>query len=263
MHPVLWSLFGFEIPSFGVMLACGFLAGLLLAIWRAPRYQGTSDELLTWLPMIMLGGIAGAKLLFFIYYPQQFLADPLKTLLYPGGLVWYGGVAGGLLVIGLWCCRAQRSLLSVTDWLAPSGLLGLAFGRVGCFLSGCCFGKPCDVSWLQIVAVQYPVAHPTHPNWVHPVQLYESGLALLLMAMLLWLAKKPVGKQRGFISGGFLLGYALIRFVLEFYRGDALNVASTGVSASQWISLIGGLIGLALMIRATWRASQQQAQPVA
>lgn len=261
MHPILFTLFGVAIPSFGVMLALGFLSGIGLGAVRAKQFGTTVDELLTWAPLLMLGGLIGAKLLYFVYFPTAFWANPLGTLLYPGGLVWYGGVGGALVVLTLWCWRENRALLTLGDWLAPSGLIGLAFGRVGCFLSGCCFGSPCATAWLEGVAVQYPVGHATHPLWVHPAPLYESALALALLTIILWGVEKSTARNTvaGRTTGVFLVGYGLIRFGLEFLRGDALNVAATGVSASQWISVMASVVGAWLLWRtfySDWRQHQ-------
>lgn len=246
MNPILFRFGDLAIPSFGVMLALGFLAALWLGSVRAPKFGRTTDDLLTWAPLIMAGGLVGAKLLYLMYYPVAFANDPIGVLLYPGGLVWYGGVAGAIIVMLVWCWRQQLHLLTLGDWLAPSTLLGLAFGRVGCFLSGCCFGAPCALPW----AVLYPVGHPTHPLFVHPAPLYATGLAVLLMGSMLWLERAfpSWAAQRGSISSVFLIGYGAIRFGLEMVRGDVLQpVDGFALSASQIMSVMAMAVGVWLL----------------
>lgn len=261
MHPILFQFGSFALPSFGVMLALGFLCGLTLAILRAPRQGIAADDALTWFPLLMLGGLIGGKLLYLAYFPEEFLAHPVATLLYPGGLVWYGGVAGAIVVIALWARRSGVSFLQLTDWLAPSLLLGLAFGRIGCYLAGCCFGAPCSLPW----AVQYPVGHPTHPAFVHPAPLYESGLALLGMDILLIvgvLLKLPQPHRRGLMTGLLLIWIGVVRFGMEMLRGDVITpVNSVPLSASQWFSLMAVVAGLGFIWR--WKALGYHAQQYA
>ncbi len=254
MHPILWQFGNVSIPAFGVLLAMGFLAAIAMGVWQAKRYALPAEAMLQLAPLLMLGGLLGGKLLYLLYFPDLFLAEPLATVLYPGGLVWYGGVAGAAVVVWVWASLNQRPLLRVMDWLAPSALVGLAFGRVGCFLSGCCFGAPCVLPW----AVQYPVGHPTHPALVHPAPLYESALALLGVLVLLGISRGPkVSNRRGLRAGVLLVWLGMVRFVMEHVRGDTIQpIEAVALSASQWMSLLAVITGGVLV----WWALKQPEQ---
>ncbi|MDH4378607.1 MAG: prolipoprotein diacylglyceryl transferase [Vampirovibrionales bacterium] len=271
MHPFLlqwmapWGLV--SIPSFGVMLALGLLFGGAVMAWRAPKLGLTADAIWQWLPWVMLGAIVGAKGLYCLYEWDRFVLSPLPLLLYPGGLVWYGGVAGALAVLGLAAQQQQVSFLTLTDVFSPGALVGLAFGRVGCLLSGCCYGGvvnasalPATLQWLTATAIVYPLGHVSHPWPVYPAPIFESVGALLLLGVLLvWEKRFPQLLQpTGRWSAAFLVGYGFLRFGLEFIRGDRLVLPwlGLGLSASQWMSLAGIGIGLCL-----WTLSQPRTSP--
>lgn len=215
---------------------------------------------------LVLAGLVGARLTYFLFFPTLFWANPVQAMLANGGLVWYGGVAtvlGLLVVVRSWLPMPALSLL---DALAPPAGVGLALGRLGCLLAGCCYGGPCPTEWAW--AVHYPLTHPMGGVAVHPVPLYESAGALLLSAGLLeWerRASKPTTSkptkgtnakhfgpavQPGQVAGAFLLGYSLLRFGLEYWRADRLVwLESLDLSASQVISLAAAVLGAVLLLR--------------
>jgi len=265
MHPFLlqWMApWGWvSIPSFGVMLALGLLCGGAVMAWRAPKVGLSADAIWQWLPWVMLGAIAGAKGLYCVYEWDRFVQSPLPLLLYPGGLVWYGGVAGALGVLGLAARHQRVALLTLTDVFTPGALLGLAFGRIGCLLSGCCYGcvvnagaLPTALQWIAATAIVYPAGHASHPWPVYPAPVFESlGALMLLGGLLLWEKQSPARLQpTGRWSAAFLIGYGLLRFSLEFIRGDRLVLPwlGVGLSASQWMSLAGIGAGLCLWVLA-------------
>lgn len=266
MHPFLlqwmapWGLV--SIPSFGVMLALGLLVGGGVMAWRAPKAGLNPDIIWQWLPWVMLGAIVGAKGLYCVYEWERFIASPIALLTYPGGLVWYGGVAGALGILwlagrSLTTQQQQVSFFRLTDVFAPGALVGLAFGRIGCLLSGCCYGcvvnpsiLPPTLQWLTATAIIYPVGHASHPWPVYPAPVFESiGALILLGLLLLWEKRSPHSyTPTGRWSAAFLVGYGLLRFGLEFIRGDRLVLPwlGLGISASQWMSLAGIVAGICL-----------------
>jgi len=244
MHPILWQGFGFALYSYGLLVGLGILSGTGLAYARMKKRFGNADFLIPWMIVVMIAAFFGARALHAVYFPDLFWEDPLRFIFKTGGLVWYGGffAAFGTFLLLAW--RSAYPALALTDALAPGALLGLAFGRIGCFLAGCCFGKPCATEWL---AVRYPeLAHPTHGLAVHPVQLYESAGALVLLGLTLLIEKKIKGD--GLATGLFLAGYGVLRFILEMLRGDTIQVEA--LSASQWISIGSFIIGLILILLA-------------
>jgi phosphatidylglycerol---prolipoprotein diacylglyceryl transferase len=245
MHPIIVTVLGWSLPSFGLMLALAFVSACYWTARRAKRPL-TADYAIEATAVMMLGALLGARILYVVFFPAVFWANPIGTLLNPGGLVWYGGMVGGILAVLAYTRWRRLPFLQLADAMTPPTALGLALGRVGCFLSGCCYGAPSQLPW----AVVYPVGHITHPLHVHPSPLYEALTALLIMAWLLWLER--TGKATaGSLLGWFMVLYGVARFGLEGLRGDRLawlNTMGLTLSASQVISLGGGMAGLVLLL---------------
>jgi phosphatidylglycerol---prolipoprotein diacylglyceryl transferase len=246
MHPILFQMFGLTFYGYGLMVGLGILGGVALIQHRMAKRFGTNTMVLPWLIGVVVAGLLGARLCYALYYPELFWANPLEFMLSSGGMVWYGSLFSGLTVLLLLAWRSIYPTLAVLDAVLPGALVGLALGRVGCFLAGCCYGKPCPTEWY---AVHFPESHPTHGQAVVPVQLMESLGAIVLLALIYALEKRyPANtKIHGLASGTFFLGYAILRFVLETQRGDAILVSA--FSASQWMSLALGVVGAVLLVR--------------
>lgn len=246
MHPVLFQAFGLSFYSYGLMVGLGIISGIGFIQTRMHQRFGEPTPVLPWLVAVVVAGLLGARLFYALYYPELFLANPVGFMLSSGGMVWYGSLFSGLAVLWWLAWRSAYSALAVFDAMLPGALVGLALGRIGCFLAGCCYGKPCPTEWY---AVHFPLEHPTHGLAVVPVQLMESLGALLLLGLILALEKRNTAKTpvHGLASGLFFLGYAILRFVLETQRGDAILLQA--FSASQWMSLGMGILGLVLLMR--------------
>lgn len=242
MHPILLEVFGLKVYSYGVLVALAFLSGIVLMVYRAQKAGDNPDTYLEASVWFIIAGIVGARLFYFLWYPQVLLADPVGALFSQGGLVWYGGVIAVLIAALLYAIIKKISLFRFMDIIAPSAALGLAIGRIGCLFSGCCFGSACALPW----AVHYPAGHETHGLPVHPVQLYETGLMLVAMFLLLYLDRKK--SFDGVTTGWFFILAGLVRFVLEYIRGDRLVwIAALDLSASQMISIGGILLGIMMI----------------
>ena len=242
MHPVLFHAFGLTIYAYGVLVALAFIAGFTMITRRAAKAGENPDDYLEAALWFIIAGIGGARIFYFLWFPQVFFANPLGTLLSSGGLVWYGGVIGVLLAILIYTRLKKIDLFTFTDIVSPAAALGLAIGRIGCLMAGCCFGSACALPW----AIHYPVTHETHGIPVHPAPLYETALMLLVMALLLRLDRnKPF---RGFTTGWFFILAGIVRFAVEAVRGDRLVwLAGLDLSASQVVSLLGTLLGLGIL----------------
>lgn len=247
MHPLLFDLFGLKIHSYGVLVAIAFLVGFALMGYRAKQIGENPDDYLEAGLWLIIAGIGGARLFYFLWYPQLFFQNPIGTLLSSGGLVWYGGVIGVIIAILLYTRIKKMSLLLFGDLLSPSAALGLAIGRVGCLLAGCCFGSPCTLPW----AIHYPHTHETLGAAVHPTPLYETGLMLIATVLLLKLdQRKPF---IGYTTAWFFIIAGIVRFLVEYVRGDRLVwdvpiIATLNLSASQVVSLIGIAGGILLLM---------------
>ncbi len=222
MQPEAFRIGGFPVHWYGVLVALGFMAGLWTASRRAPLSGIASERILDLGPWLLLGTLVGARLLYVItFWNEQFAGRPLTDWLkiWQGGLVFYGGLVGASLAYIAYARIRKLPLWVGADVLAPSIALGQVFGRIGCLMFGCCYGKVCHLPW----SIRFPADHPTHPvNGsalpVHPTQLYESILCLGLYAGLAWLYRHK--KFDGQIFAGFLAGHAAVRFFVEFFRGD-------------------------------------------
>ena len=173
-------------------------------------------------PWLIVGVIIGARTLHVIsYWKERFANEPWTEIfmIHHGGLVFYGGFIGACLATILYARRKKVPLWKFADVLAPSIALGHAFGRIGCLMTGCCFGKVCSLPW----AIHFPVGHATHPSdspgiGVHPTQIYESVLNFSLYLFLAWLFRRK--KFDGQIFAAYLVCYAVVRSFVETFRAD-------------------------------------------
>jgi phosphatidylglycerol:prolipoprotein diacylglycerol transferase len=241
---VAFELFGFQVYWYGILAAAGFLVAFGTASRRAPRVGISGEDVFNLAPWIIVGAVVGARLLYVIsYWDKEFAGRPLIEIFkIRSGLVYYGGLIGASLGTIIFCRKSKVPLWRMADVMAPSIALGHAFGRVGCFMTGCCYGRPTDLPW----AVHFPKEHWTHGIGVHPTQLYESSLNLLFYIFLAWLFRRR--KFEGQIFAIYLIGYSFIRGFVEFFRGDYNpsqyhfgGLASPGQTVSIFI-LAAGLI---------------------
>lgn len=237
MYPILFRIGGFEITSFGAMVAVGALAGFWI-FRREVEARGIPDASDAAVFGI-IGGLVGAKLLFVV---EHLGTEPAFTLLTSrGGMSWFGGLVGGVGAGLLTALRRRWPLFPVLAAATPGLALGQMFGRIGCFLVGDDYGVPTTLPW----GVAFPEGLPPTTVPVHPTQLYEAlFLAMLAALMVAW-------RRRGTPDRGLLARYCFaagsFRFLLEFIR---VNVrVAAGLSVAQWASL--GLIGLGSLL-ALW-----------
>jgi phosphatidylglycerol:prolipoprotein diacylglycerol transferase len=169
-------------------------------------------------PWLLLGSIVGARVMFVAtYWRDEFAGKPLWEIfmIQRGGLVFYGGLIGAALSVIGYARLKHLPLWKLADILAPSVALGSVFGRIGCLLNGCCFGRACDLPW----AIRFPLDHHTGGHPVHPTQVYDAALNLLLYLGLAWVFRAR-RKFDGQIFAIYLMCYAVTRSTVEFFRGD-------------------------------------------
>jgi phosphatidylglycerol:prolipoprotein diacylglycerol transferase len=240
MHPELIRIGSFALPSYGVALACAFLASIWLLRRRAPSFGVAPDaaaDLGIWL---LLSGLLGAKILLLVVEGPRYLrswADFVEFL--RSGGVFYGGLIGALCALVFLLRKRRIAFWTFADMAAPAAALGHAIGRIGCFLAGCCWGRECSLPWA--VTFTDPVAErnvgvPLNVP-LHPTQLYESAGLFVLCALLLLLEKR---RWPGQTFAWYLGSYAVLRGTIEFFRGDPRgSVLGGAVSTSQVIALAG------------------------
>lgn len=233
-----------HIPMYAVLALLGAGAAWFYFHHRLRRRgenPGKTEQAFLW---GVLGAIFGAKLLYLLPLLPQLLADlPLlraapadfMAKYLSGGFVFYGGLLGGLAGAWLFCKQRRTSFAALGRDLVPALPLFHAFGRVGCFLAGCCYGIPAPAGWL---GVTFPASAVEAPSGVPllPVQLYEAAGCFLLFLLLEHLASRGWPGDR--LLAVYLALYSVFRFLLEFLRGDAARGFLGPLSTSQVISLV-------------------------
>jgi phosphatidylglycerol:prolipoprotein diacylglycerol transferase len=220
---------------YGILLALGFLAGLWTAARRAKLTGVPGDKISDVGLWLIIGAILGARILYVVtYWKESFAGQPITEIfmIQRGGLVFYGGLIGSALACIIYCRREKLPLWKVADVLAPSIALGYVFGRLGCLMNGCCFGRECSLPW----AIHFPASHVTGGAPVHPTQIYDSLLNLVLYAALVWLYRRK--KFDGQIFAAYLMCYAITRSIVETFRGDYTEVhRHAGLTPAHLISI--------------------------
>ena len=261
MHPIAFQLGSLPVHWYGVLVALAFLAGLWTAGRRGMRAGIAPEKIIDLGPWLIIGTIIGARTLYVTsYWQEEFAGRPLTEIfmVWRGGLVFYGGLIGATLAGILYVRMKKLPLWKVADIIAPSIALGSFFGRLGCLMNGCCYGRICKLPW----AIQFPnqsaawkgqyrlglVGEYVNSLPVHPTQIYESLLSLCLYATLAWLFRRK--KFDGEVFGAYLVGYALLRSFVELFRGDYPQHYLDGwVTPGQLVSMVILVAGVALLWR--------------
>jgi phosphatidylglycerol:prolipoprotein diacylglycerol transferase len=246
LKPILFHLGSYQLHTFGLLVALGFVFGLWVASRNARRVGLNPEVPYDLAPWLIGGALIGARTLYVIsYWQRDFAGQPWSEIvaIWKGGLVFYGGLIGSTLAGTFAAYRSRLPVWKVADCLAPGVALGHVFGRIGCLMNGCCYGRPTGLPW----AIQYPRDHSTHPAWVHPAQIYESLMNLAFFVGLQWFHRRR--KFDGQVLAVYFLGYAVIRSIAEWFRGDyeVISNPSRGVfTPGQTTSLLILAIGTAL-----------------
>jgi phosphatidylglycerol:prolipoprotein diacylglycerol transferase len=260
------------IHSYGVMLGTSMIVGWFLAM-RLARQDGIPEEQAGAVYMwTAVWSIVGARILYVIANFGEFehFFDIFKV--WNGGLVAYGGMIGGFLASWYGCHKRGIALLRWADCSAPSVVLGTAITRIGCLLYGCDYGHKTDVAWAIRFPKAPPLGAPPAPAWldhhqnlglptdaafsfpVHPTQIYELLAGLFLFALLMYLRK--VRKFSGEVFLGWVIGYGILRPIIEIYRDDKQRGSVGPLSTSQFIGMVSVVLGLALLVQLVRRYRQ-------
>ena len=264
MFPVLFEVGPFTVYMYGLMIAIGFLLVVFL-LQREARQHGLDPKIISEMAFwTLFFGVVGSRIAHIVMYPEGYaLSDPLGWInVSRGGLVFQGALAAAFLYCILAVRRRKLNFWSMADMVLPYVPLGQAFGRVGCFFFGCCYGvRADDLPW----AMQFPAGSPAHQDhmhhfpdfqpgalWsfpVHPTQLYSVVLLLLMFAVLLTLQKKKL-LFTGFALPLYLVLYGLKRFLVEMFRGDGnpTNLGFGIITNQQVFSLLMVVVGIALLL---------------
>ncbi len=232
MHPVLLSVGGFEIHSFGLMMAIAWIAAaayLDAEFRRAGWPRDAVSDVVMW---SLAGTLVGARSLYLIVEYPSWTSDAWSAVFSRSGFVYYGGLFGGLAA-GIWLVRRRGlPVRAVADSAAPAMALGLFFGRIGCFLAGDDYGRASDVLWA--VTFTDPASLAPLGVRLHPTQLYLSLNGLVLFGILHAALRRR--RFEGQVFSLFLMLYSVTRFILEYFRGDPRGQFGP-FSTSQWIGM--------------------------
>ena len=235
MRSELFSIGSLDVHGYGFMLGLGFILCVIMCGYRAKKYNLSPDAILDIALWGITTGLLGAKLLFVIVEFPAFMEDPLSVL-GSAGFVVYGGIIAGVSSAIIYCRVKKFEFLRYFDLAAPGIALAQGFGRIGCFLAGCCYGRETD-SWCGVV---FPVGGQA-PAGVKllPTQLFSSAGDFIIMAVLIFYHKRS--KRAGDVGALYMLLYGVGRFIIEFFRSDERGAVGA-ISTSQCIS-IGIVIG--------------------
>jgi phosphatidylglycerol---prolipoprotein diacylglyceryl transferase len=251
MFPKLIEIGDFYLPTYGVMVALAFLIAIWLTGKLAARVGLDSEKITNLAIYCAIAGMAGAKLLMFVFDWRTYLANPreiftLSTLQAAG--VYQGGLLVALLFAFLYMKRQGLPRLLTADVFAPGLAIGHAVGRFGCLAAGCCWGAVCHRPWAITFSSQdaheltgVPLGVPLHPS-----QLYESVAEIAIFAFL-WNRFRS-RRFDGEIIGWYLVLYSAARFGVEFFRNHEQSLVG-GLSLTQWISVATFIAGVWLVFR--------------
>jgi len=270
LYPNLFSIGNFDVTTFGLMMFLAFLAGAWVLSLQLKRYGLPKEIAWDILASVAIGGVLGAKIYYLLLHMGDVRANPWDTIFSRGGLVWYGGLIGGVLAYYYQVKSRKLPIATMFDGMAPSLCIAYAIGRLGCFLVGDDYGRYTTSS----IGIAFPEGAPasTAGNLreigefvpldildstvikVIPTQLFEIAMALMMFAII-W----PLGKKRSLMTGqlfaAWMALYSVERFIIEFYRAKGDRLAF-GLSTSQYASII-----LMLMAGYLWWHQGRKAVP--
>ena len=227
MRPILFTLGPVTLHSFGLMMALAFVTAGVGAGLRFKR-RGIDPELAYGLLIAaIVGGVVGSKVHYLLVHPEQWRTAALSG----SGLIWYGGMIGGALLVWAVAYRSPVRTASIADAVAPGVAAAYAVGRVGCLLNGDDYGVLTSLPW----AMSFPKGSPPTLQMVHPTQIYESLGALVVLALLLWVLE-PRLRRPGSLFWSFVGLMGVERFLVEFVRTN--SPVALGLTQAQWTSII-------------------------
>ncbi|WP_291321462.1 prolipoprotein diacylglyceryl transferase family protein [Desulfonatronospira sp.] len=245
MKPILIEIGGLSIYAFGFFMATAYLLGMAWTMREAGRKGLDRGLVLEFGFYVLLAGLAGSRLFYFLLYPRDFEGSFTRLLhFWDGGLVLIGGGIAGAAALLLYLTLKKQDISAWLDAVAPGTALGLIVGWVGCLFAGCGYGRPGDVPW----AVTFTHPDSLGPLFVslHPAQVYHALAALMIFILLL--AVQGVFKSKGQLAGLFLILYAVTTIAVDFFRYDYQSIIWV-FSPVQAVCLVLLCVGSSLLLR--------------
>lgn len=239
MKLILFEVFGVKIYGYGAMIAIGIGIAIWLLSKKSKEKGFNEDKIFNMIIFTVIGGILGGKVLYIITELNYVMSDPSIIIReFGNGFVIYGAIIGGGMTLYLYCKKNRWNVLEILDMVVPGVALAQGFGRIGCFLAGCCYGRETNLA----IGVEFPKESlaPTGVH-LHPTQIYSSIFDFALGIFLIYYAKKQ--NKNGKVVAAYLIIYSIGRFFVEMLRNDPRGEVGM-LSTSQFISIITLIVGL-------------------
>ncbi|UCG53074.1 MAG: prolipoprotein diacylglyceryl transferase [Candidatus Latescibacterota bacterium] len=259
MYPVLIRLGWFNVYSFGFMLAMSFLIGIYISSSRGKKFGVDPQHILDLSVYVIVSGVVGSRLLYVAFHLEEYDNFVDVFALWQGGATLYGGFLLAIFAGFVFSQKRKIGFFLLGDIISPALALGIMLTRVGCFLSGCCFGKETTHTWgvafpsdspAGVYAAELAAEHGVNAVLLHPAQLYASFFALVTLILLLVLQKRLT--KQGATFGVFLVCYGIFRFSLDFFRFYEANMRVLyDLTLNQIVSAVLLIIGMYLLLRKT------------
>ena len=259
MYPTLLTLGPLNIHTYGLFIAIGFIIGLLVAMHIGKSEGFHSGQVLDMGFIVILCAIIGSRLAYVLLNISYYVDHPLDILkMWQGGLVFSGGLVAVALAMIWYLKRRHLPFWKVGDLFAPAIAIGQGIGRMGCFMAGCCYGKPTGMPWGMIFTDPNTLAPRNIP--LHPTQLYAALSGILIFAVLMVLRAKR--KFEGQVFLWFLILHSTSRLLMERLRGDDRGlIPGTEMSVTQLIALLILMAAVVALMIITSRRPTDPPQP--
>ncbi|RLC31124.1 MAG: prolipoprotein diacylglyceryl transferase [Deltaproteobacteria bacterium] len=259
MYPDLFTIGPFTLHTYGLFVAAGFFVGMMTAVKLAKREGISSEQVMDMGFVIILSAIIGSRLMYVLINASEYIHAPLDILkIWEGGLVFSGGVIGVVLTMLWYVKRHGLSVGKIADLWAPGIAIGQAIGRIGCFMAGCCYGRPTDGKCGIVFTDPHSLARPLNVP-LYPTQLYASASSLVIFLVLLLLYSKR--KFEGQVFLWFLIIHSTARLAIERFRGDNRGIImGTDMTVTQFVAILILIIsvGILCVIKAKKKDKSQQ-----
>lgn len=261
MHPILFHIGPVPVRSYGVFIVLGFLVAVRYLLSQLNKLETeeaargrtriTQDHILDMALMGLALGVVGTRVVFVALHWDMFRDNPLDVFkIWSGGLSFIGGPLFGFAYAWWYCRRRGLSFTRVADLAAPGFALAYTFGRIGCFLNGCCYGRPCSCPW----AVRFDadgLGHSLTPP-SHPTQLYAAAMSLIIFAILHRMLRRP--HRDGQVILAYATFYAIYRFINDFFRAGVTSRLVVGWLTEGQLAV---LIAIPLLAFFWWKRGQR------
>jgi phosphatidylglycerol:prolipoprotein diacylglycerol transferase len=243
MYPILFNFRFITIYSYGLFVALAFIVATCYSSYSIKKSKEkliSQDKLYSLVMCIFIFALVGGRVFYIFTNIDEFVLEPINIFkLWRGGFVYYGGFISAVIFIIVYARRTKKDFLKLCDFFCPVLTLGHAIGRIGCFFAGCCYGRHSTLLWSVVFMDKNSLA--VRGKHLHPTQLYESFGNFLLFLFLHFYSRRK--NRVGVVFGIYLIAYAVLRFIIEFFRDDYRGPSFFCFSISQVMSIFLFIIG--------------------